>query len=404
MRSAPAATAALPLAVVLLTAVTLPGCAPQLRALPRTDSQEEKAVRLDHGYALLYDLLGNEAKVAEILAIKSASAPTTALLKDISRTAADAVATIGRMQSDVPSISLKVTGLPLLETDARNRIANAQTAELLLALGSFELKILLTQQNACQYAWALASSLAAVDPNASRAGAMSQIAAEFDELAKRVSQRLCVTPDAEPAGKGGRKSGADAGSLDAPASMSASVPVSPLPCRRARLSSSSMLDSRAGSIDVRCGTGEIDVTARPSESDHLIAHVGIGRTVHQPSRSPAGTAKRSPESASSRATSNRRQVSGPICWSHSKGPLGWLVPYLSAVSMSALLATPRWWASVAWTISAARIRARMYRCVASPPAAPAAAAKTATASPSAVSEGGGRDSMATAGLDLAPCS
>lgn len=37
-----------------------------------------------------------------------------------------------------------------------------------------------------------------------------------------------------------------------------------------------MLDSRAGSVDVRCDTGEIEVTARPSKNDHLIAHVGIG--------------------------------------------------------------------------------------------------------------------------------
>lgn len=190
MRSAPTGPVA-----VLLAVVALHGCAPQLRAMPQADRPEQKAVRLQHGYALLYDLLGNEARVSGILAIKSASAATEGLLQDISRTAADAQQTIDQMQSEVPSVSLSIPGLPLLETDARNRIANAQTAELLLALGSFELKILLTQQIACQYAWALASSLAEVDPNASRAAAMSQIAAEFDDLCKRVIERLSVAPD-----------------------------------------------------------------------------------------------------------------------------------------------------------------------------------------------------------------
>lgn len=183
------------LPATLCIAVVPFACAPQLRALPDSDTPHQKAARLDHGYALLSKLLGDESKVAEILAIKSASETTSTLLKDISRTATEAHDTLRRLQSATPPVSLTDTGLPLIETDARNRIANSATVELLLALSSFELKILLTQQSACQYAWALATSLAEVDPNAVRAGAMSKVAAEFDDLNKRVIERLSVAPE-----------------------------------------------------------------------------------------------------------------------------------------------------------------------------------------------------------------
>ncbi|MBL9141520.1 MAG: hypothetical protein JNK53_06600 [Phycisphaerae bacterium] len=176
-------------------AMTPPACAPQLRALPDSDMAEPELARLDHGYGLLDELLTNEAKVADILKIKGASEATKALLKDISATATKAAETIRERQSDAPPVNLTVTGLPLLETDARNRIANSQTAILLLAFGSFDFRILLTQQSACQYAWALASSLAAVDPNSARAEAMSKIAAEFDALEKRVLALLDTAPE-----------------------------------------------------------------------------------------------------------------------------------------------------------------------------------------------------------------
>lgn len=203
------------LAVVLLTTLAPLACAPQLRALPHSDTPEDEAVRLDHGYGLLYDLLGDEAKVSEILAIKNASAATTALLEDISTTAASAIETIDEMQSSAPPVDLSVTGLPLLETDARNRIANAQTALLLLAFGSFELKILLTQQMACKYAWAIASSLATVDPNADRAEAVSKIATEFNDLYKRVMQQLSVPMESEPA-EADQESSSTNGAADQP--------------------------------------------------------------------------------------------------------------------------------------------------------------------------------------------
>lgn len=186
------------LAAGALSTSVLSACSPQLHAPPRSDTPEQLEARIDHGYGLLFDLLTNESKVADILAIKSASEPTTALLKDISMTAADAVETMQTMKSGTPPLDLTATGLPLVEIDARNRIANAQTASLLMAFDSFELKILLTQRSACEYAWALASSLAAIDPDEARAEAMSKVAARFEELLARVMAQLALAPQQQP--------------------------------------------------------------------------------------------------------------------------------------------------------------------------------------------------------------
>ena len=56
----------------------LAACRPTLNApFPAADGAiDAEDLRLDHGYALLFDLLADESKVADILAIKSPSEPT----------------------------------------------------------------------------------------------------------------------------------------------------------------------------------------------------------------------------------------------------------------------------------------------------------------------------------------
>lgn len=179
-------------AACCVTSIAASACAPQLHATAQSDAPEQITARLDHGYGLLNDLLVNESKVSEILAIKSVSDSTAALLKEISATASKSLETLHERQSSDPALDLTSTGLPMVEIDARNRISKSQTTGLLLSFSSFELRILLTQRAACEYAWALASSLAALDPNAERAEAISKIATEFDELLTRVVKQLSV--------------------------------------------------------------------------------------------------------------------------------------------------------------------------------------------------------------------
>ena len=168
------------------------GCSPVLKA-PIGNEGDPKAVdQLDHGYAILIDLLSDEAKVSEILAIKSCSAETADILTDISKAAKDGMARIESLSSAKPAISPESTGLPLLETDTRNRIANQQTVLLLMAMGSFEVRVLLTQDKACGYASALCESLAVSDPNKERSQEMKELASTFADLGTRVYQRFTV--------------------------------------------------------------------------------------------------------------------------------------------------------------------------------------------------------------------
>ena len=181
------------LACVTCMLMVLPvGCAPVLKAPIGNEGEPKAADQLDHGYAILIGLLSDEAKVSEILAIKSCSPETADIIKAISKAAQDGMERIESLASAKPAISPESTGLPLLETDTRNRIANQQTVLLLMAMGSFEVRVLLTQDKACGYASALCESLASSDPNQERSREMKDLAATFADLGNRVYQRFSV--------------------------------------------------------------------------------------------------------------------------------------------------------------------------------------------------------------------
>lgn len=185
------------LLLVATMASLLAGCRPTLDApFGAADGAiDAEDRRLDHGYALLLDLLADEMKVADVLAIKSPSDSTAAVLRDISRTAKVGEAELRSLLTDPPVISTGVQGLPIVEIDARHRIANRETVALLLSSGeTFERRILLTQDKACGYVSALATSLATVDPADARRERLEALAAAFDRLANRVRDRLALAP------------------------------------------------------------------------------------------------------------------------------------------------------------------------------------------------------------------
>jgi hypothetical protein len=178
-------------------ASTLGACRPTLDApFAETDGAiDAEDRRLDHGYALLLDLLTEESKVAGVLAIKSPSEATATLLRDISTSATAGAEELRLLLAGPPAIAIDATGLPIIETDARNRIANRETVALLISGGtSFERRILLTQDKACGYLAALAASLATADPAPERRERLEALSAAFDRLAARIRARLAVRP------------------------------------------------------------------------------------------------------------------------------------------------------------------------------------------------------------------
>ena len=134
----------------------------------------------DAGYALLVDLLEQEARVDGLFAIRTFPEPTERVIggiaEDAGRGAADLRAAAGR----APAISLETPGLPTIEMEARNLIANRTSLRLLASSGAdCELELLLAQDKAVEYVLGLSAALQgeAVEPE--RIRILKRITAEF---------------------------------------------------------------------------------------------------------------------------------------------------------------------------------------------------------------------------------
>ena len=179
-----------PLAMLCLLMAA--SCAPVLKGPLDSASPEAAARTLDHGYGLLVAVLQPESSVTLIFGVKHASKETEALVRRISNAAANGLQAVQDLQILSPPINTTEQGLPLIEVSARNHIMNTQAAALLLAGDSFESKLLVTQQKACNYIAALASTLAKADSNEQRSAMLESLAAEFVALDDEVLARLCV--------------------------------------------------------------------------------------------------------------------------------------------------------------------------------------------------------------------
>ncbi|MDP6986673.1 MAG: hypothetical protein QGG74_01390 [Phycisphaerales bacterium] len=163
----------------MVALVCVSGCAPVLRGPLDSAAPEAAAATLDHGYTLLYQVLHDESSVTLLFGIKHAPKSIETLVRRIGDAAANGEAAIRSTASRYPPIRWDASGLPLIEVSARHHIANQQAAGLLLAGDSFELRLLLAQQKACDYISALAMTLATADSNAERSAMLTTLAHEF---------------------------------------------------------------------------------------------------------------------------------------------------------------------------------------------------------------------------------
>ncbi|MCP4758415.1 MAG: hypothetical protein GY876_02990 [Planctomycetes bacterium] len=166
-------------------------CAPVLKGPLDSPGSEAAKSTLDHGYGLLCSLLQQESSVTLIFGIKHASKPSEELVRQIGDAAANGLRRIQELRVDPPKIDLTMQGLPLVEVSARNLIMNKEAAALLLAGDSFEVRLLLSQQKVCDYAAALATSLAAIDTNDVRRGVLEALAGEFTTFDETLRSRIC---------------------------------------------------------------------------------------------------------------------------------------------------------------------------------------------------------------------
>jgi len=113
-----------------------------------------------HGYALLYETLGQERQVSKLLIIKVERDALEAVIKAIAETCRQAYERLGVLANANPRLDLTDTGLPIDEVRTRESIAATRAAQLLAASGrEFELELLLSQNEALTYIGHLADTL-----------------------------------------------------------------------------------------------------------------------------------------------------------------------------------------------------------------------------------------------------
>ncbi|MEE2908067.1 MAG: hypothetical protein VX527_09590 [Planctomycetota bacterium] len=182
----------LTLAVVVAAlgaALVMPGCStPRAGRLPASAGSNAE---FDAGFTLLHQLLASEARVDGILMLKSAGPGTELLLKDIAEACVEMRDQLDDMAHADPTLTREASGLPMIESVARDGIASDTTLALLGADSQdFEFLMLLSQEKAMSYGRHLAQSLAASDPNPERAEAFKVMASRMAGFHKRVMDSL----------------------------------------------------------------------------------------------------------------------------------------------------------------------------------------------------------------------
>jgi len=139
-----------------------------------------------HGYALLTDLSGQNKNVGLILIIKGTTDPTEQLVQRIGKRYGELHGWLNEQGLSSPD-----TGLPAVETAARNGIAGTTRNQLLSKSGmAFEVHLLTTQEKSTAYAAALCRQLAGRLPKGEHRETLQDATEDFDALNQEVLTRL----------------------------------------------------------------------------------------------------------------------------------------------------------------------------------------------------------------------
>jgi hypothetical protein len=186
--------------VALISGCMTTAASREASAAQPTASVASSGPSADHGYALLFDLLGDEKNVSKLLIIKRERAELKEVIKAISHSAGEAHKQLEKFGKSDPTLNLKDKGLPAAEVAARESISKAKAKELLTDKGKdFELKLLLSQNEALTYGEHLTLTAAAKETNPQRLQFLQNLTREMGQLRQRVvgviSGHYTWTPD-----------------------------------------------------------------------------------------------------------------------------------------------------------------------------------------------------------------
>jgi hypothetical protein len=153
------------------------------------------------GYALLFDLLGDERNVSKLLIIKRERPELRDLIRDIAQRCGKAHGRLEQFGRADRGLSLKTNGLPSIEIATRDAIGKTKAKQLLTESGKeFELRLLISQHEALTYASHLAASIAKGETNAQRSQFLRQLSSDLTIMEQRVTS-LLLTRYNWPAGR-----------------------------------------------------------------------------------------------------------------------------------------------------------------------------------------------------------
>jgi hypothetical protein len=138
-------------------------------ATPEPPAVRRTGAPSDHGYALLYELLGQEKDVSTLLVVKRERDDFEAVIDAISEVTGKAYEELGELGEADPTLNLTDSGLPAGERAAREAIAKTKRNALLTENGEeFEILMSLAQGEALGYLAGLTEALAGAEPDPAR--------------------------------------------------------------------------------------------------------------------------------------------------------------------------------------------------------------------------------------------
>jgi hypothetical protein len=128
------------------------------------------------GYALLYELLGQERHVSKLLIIKGERKELETVIDAIAAMCGKAHEQLDALAKADPGLNLTDNGLPPAEVRTREAIAATRRDQLLGASGGeLELQLLLSQNEALTYMAHLADTLSRSEPDPARLAFVRQL-------------------------------------------------------------------------------------------------------------------------------------------------------------------------------------------------------------------------------------
>ena len=164
---------------------------PAAASEPAASKQRETINPDSTGYALLFDLLGDEKNVAKIRFIKRPRPAMTELLKEISQVSGDAHKRLEQFAKADKSLNLVDPHLPMGEIAARKAISKTKEKALLFGKGKgLEIELLLTQQEAMNYGAHLAKTIAVGETQPERRRFLQDLSLELSRLEDKLVGHL----------------------------------------------------------------------------------------------------------------------------------------------------------------------------------------------------------------------